>query len=514
MKKAKYILDRAYIIGKVNQRLFGSFIEHLGRVVYGGIYEPGHPEADEQGFRKDIIKLVKDLHISIIRYPGGNFVSGYNWIDGIGPIDLRPKRLDLAWRATETNEFGTDEFVDWAKKAGIEFMATVNLGTGTPKEAAYMVEYCNHPSGSYWSDLRRKYGHEHPHNIKIWCLGNEMDGPWQICHLSAEDYGKKALETAKMMKWVDPSIELVVCGSSAPEVPSYPDWDRIVLEYTYDKVDYISLHRYYTYEPKIQMFYPTKDDITDIAYFPIDLHNYIHTIVSAADFVKTKVNSKKIMFISFDEWGVASNFDITNIEPWHAALDSGESTSNLIDALIYGGILCTLLRNSDRVKIACQSLLVNVGGMISAKKGGPAIRNTTFYPFQQVATYGKGQVLMEQITCPEIKTNHYGAVPSIQSASVFNEEDNSLSIFMVNYNQEDDVEVVMDFRSFGNVRLIEHSVLDGDDMFAANTYTEPNKIIPKKLNQDNRIGNIINVVLPKLSWNMLRFSCDSDKAYK
>ncbi|MCL6591486.1 MAG: alpha-N-arabinofuranosidase [Firmicutes bacterium] len=510
MKQAKYILDKDYIIGEVDRRLFGSFIEHLGRVVYGGIYEPGHPNADEQGFRRDVIELVKELNVSIIRYPGGNFVSGYNWKDGIGPIEFRPKRLELAWKAIETNEFGIDEFVDWAKKAGVEVMMVVNLGTGTPKEAAELVEYCNHQSDSYWSNLRKKYGHGTPYGIKLWGLGNEMDGPWQICHLDSEDYGKKALETAKMMKWVDSSIELVVCGSSAPEVPSYCDWNRIVLEYTYDKVDYISIHRYYTYDPKFQPFYPTTDDITDIAYFPIDLDNYIHNIVSTVDFVKAKINSKRKINISLDEWGIISNFDVTKLESWYTSIDSGESTSNLIDALIYGGLLCTILRNCDRIKIACQALLVNLGGMISAQKRGLAIRNTIFYPFQQVATYGKGQVLMQQIACPTIKTNHYGEVSSIQSASVYNSEDNSLTIFMVNYNQDDDIEVLMDFRSFRNVKLIEHSVIKEDNMFAMNTYSEPNKVIPKKLNLNSFSGSIMHIVLPKLSWNMLRLNCNSE----
>ncbi len=209
MKRVNYFVDKNFKIGEVDPNVFGSFIEHLGRAVYTGIYEPDHPLADEQGFRKDVMELIKELRVPLVRYPGGNFVSGYRWTDGIGPKENRPRRLDYAWRSTETNQIGIDEFIDWANKSSIEPMIAVNLGTGTPQEAGDLVEYCNHPQGTDWSDLRIKNGHEKPYGIKVWCLGNEMDGPWQTCHLSAEDYGKKALETAKIMKWVDPDIKLM-----------------------------------------------------------------------------------------------------------------------------------------------------------------------------------------------------------------------------------------------------------------------------------------------------------------
>ena len=510
MKQAKYVLDKDYRIGEVDRRLFGSFVEHLRRVVYNGIYEPGHSEADEQGFRKDVIELVRQSNISIVRYPGGNFVSGYNWTDGIGPVKGRKSRLDLAWAATETNEFGIDEFADWAKKTGVEFMASVNLGTDTPKEAGDMIEYCNHPSGSYWSDLRRKYGHEQPHNIKLWCLGNEMDGEWQIGKLSPEDYGKKALETAKIMKRVDPSIELVACGSCCTEVPTYPDWDRIVLEYVYDQVEYISLHRYYSYDSDHHLFYPSADNISDVPYFPVDMHDFIHTVLSAADFVKTKKHSNKNIEISFDEWNVVSSsnpIDVRN-ERWHTALDSGEDKFNLLDALICGGLLCTLVRNSDRVKIANQSLLVNVGGMISTKKGGLVIKNTTFYPFQHVATYGRGIALLDQVTCHELKTDHHGEVPAMQTASVYNGEDGSINVFILNYDNADNIELTMDFRSFGSVKLVEHVVLDGTDLFAINSFDKPDKVKPRNMKLEGTEGCVTKTILPKMSWNMLRFKCN------
>ena len=178
MKKARVIIDKDFKIGKIDRRIYGSFVEHLGRAVYEGIYQPDHPEADEAGFRKDTLALVKELNVPIVRYPGGNFVSGYRWEDGIGPVSQRPRRTELAWRTIEPNTVGVNEFADWAKRANTEVMMAVNLGTRGIDAARDFIEYCNHPGGSYWSDLRIKHGYKEPHNFKVWCLGNEMDGPW------------------------------------------------------------------------------------------------------------------------------------------------------------------------------------------------------------------------------------------------------------------------------------------------------------------------------------------------
>lgn len=226
MKKAKVILDKDYIIGRIDPRLYGSFIEHLGRAVYGGIYEPGHPMADEQGFRRDVLEMVRRLGVSVVRYPGGNFVSGFNWEDSVGPD--RPSRLDLAWFTTESNAVGLHEFADWAGKADTEIMYAINLGTRGPENARDIVEYANHPGGSKFSDMRIANGAKDPLNIRLWCLGNEMDGPWQMGHKTACEYGRIANESAKMMKWVDPTIELVACGSSNSEMPTFGSWAQTI----------------------------------------------------------------------------------------------------------------------------------------------------------------------------------------------------------------------------------------------------------------------------------------------
>jgi alpha-N-arabinofuranosidase len=247
--KATITASRDFVVAPLDRRIFGTFVEHLGRCVYGGIYEPGHATADENGFRQDVLDLTKELGVTMVRYPGGNFLSGYNWEDGVGPKDKRPVRLDLAWASTEDNSFGTNEFMVWARKAEVEPMFAVNLGTRGPDEARHFLEYCNHPGGTYYSDLRKSHGFPEPHNIKFWCLGNEMDGPWQICAKTAKEYGRIAQETAKVMRWVDDSgLELAACGSSQRAMPTYAAWEYEVLDTCFDQVDFISLHAYFRHQ--------------------------------------------------------------------------------------------------------------------------------------------------------------------------------------------------------------------------------------------------------------------------
>jgi alpha-N-arabinofuranosidase len=295
VKRARVIVDRDFVIGEIDPRLYGSFVEHIGRAVYGGIYEPDHPTADDLGFRQDVLGLIREIGVPFVRYPGGNFVSGYNWEDGVGPIEERPRRLDLAWRTLEPNVIGTNEFVAWAKRAGAEVILAVNFGTRGLEAACNLLEYCNHPGGTRWSDLRIEHGVAEPHGIKTWCLGNEMDGPWQIGHQTAGEYGRLAAETAYAMRRVDPSIELVACGSSNTLMPTYPAWEATVLDHTYEQVDYISLHTYYRYTPGALGTFLAQS---------LDMDAYIRTVVAACDFAKAKKRSKKQLDLSFDEWNV------------------------------------------------------------------------------------------------------------------------------------------------------------------------------------------------------------------
>ncbi|NMB44677.1 MAG: alpha-N-arabinofuranosidase, partial [Clostridiales bacterium] len=350
------IVDKELKVAEIDKRLYGSFVEHLGRAVYDGLYQPGHLMSDEDGFRKDVIELVKELDVPIIRYPGGNFVSNFFWEDSVGPLEERSKRLDLAWRTLETNEVGVNEFAKWINKVDSELMMAVNLGTRGISDALNFLEYCNHPGGSKYSDLRIKHGVKDPHNIKVWCLGNEMDGPWQVGHKTMHEYGRLAEETAMAMKLMDPSIELVACGSSNREMPTFPEWEAVTLDHTYDYVDYISLHQYYGNEANDTADFLAKSD---------DMDDFIKTVISTCDYIKAKKRSKKKIHLSFDEWNVwfhskAEEYDIIQNKPWMVAPPLLEDIYTFEDALLVGLMLITFMKHADRVKIACMAQLINV----------------------------------------------------------------------------------------------------------------------------------------------------------
>lgn len=499
MKKANVVIDKEYRIGEIDKRLYGSFVEHLGRAVYGGIYQPDHPKADKAGFRTDVIELVNELNVPIVRYPGGNFVSGYNWEDGVGPLEERPRRTDLAWGTIETNQVGTNEFVDWAKAAGSDVMMAVNLGTRGADAARNMVEYCNHPGGTYWSDLRKSHGYADPHDIKVWCLGNEMDGPWQIGSKTAEEYGRLACETAKVMKWVDPSIELVACGSSFIGMPTFPQWEATVLEHTYEHVDYISLHQYYGNQ---------ENDPADYLAKTLDMDKFIKSVIATADYVKAKKRSDKTMMLSFDEWNVwyHSNEADKKIERWSIAPPQLEDVYNFEDALLVGGMLITLLKHTDRVKMACMAQLVNVIAPIMTSNDGGAWRQTIFYPFMHVSNNGRGYALKPIVSSPKYDSKNYTDVDMLDTAVVFNEEKEELVIFALNRDLNESLDLECDVRGFEDYKVVEHIVMHNNDLKATNTEANPNNVVPES-NGNAKVDNgIIRASLSNLSWNVIKLA--------
>ncbi|GBF72994.1 alpha-N-arabinofuranosidase [Paenibacillus sp. 598K] len=500
--KASMIVDKDFVIGEVDKRIYGSFIEHLGRAVYNGIYEPGHPSADENGFRKDVLELIQALQVPIVRYPGGNFVSGYNWEDGVGPVEERKRRLELAWGTIEPNTFGTNEFMDWCRKAGTEAMMAVNLGTRGADEARSLVEYTNHPSGSYYSDLRAKHGYKDPHNIKTWCLGNEMDGPWQIGHKTAEEYGRLAVETAKVMKWVDPTIELVACGSSHIGMPSFPEWEATVLEHTYDHVDYISLHQYYGN--------PQQDTPTFLAR-SVQMDAFIHTVISTSDYVKAKKRSKKDMMLTFDEWNVWYHSHETDkkLDRWQIAPPQLEDVYNHEDALLVGCMIISLLKRADRVKMACMAQLVNVIAPIMTSNGGGAWKQTIYYPYLHASVYGRGKALVPLVTSPKYDTKEITDVPYLEAIAVHNEENEEITVFAVNRHLEASMPLSVDLRSFGGCSLIEHIVLEHDDLKAANTEQQPDHVKPHNRGSAVVDGSSVTAELAKASWNVIRLKINA-----
>lgn len=500
--KNKIIINKEYRIGSIEPELWGSFIEHMGRAVYGGIYEPANECADERGFRKDVLGAVKELKVPIIRYPGGNFLSGYDWRDGIGKD--RPVKLDLAWGQLEPNRVGLHEFYDWATEAGADVMMSVNLGTGTPKEAAELIEYCNIEGGTQLSDLRRTNGREKPFHIKTWCLGNEMDGDWQICALTAEEYGRKAAETAKMMKWVDKDIRLVVCGSSTPDMKTYPEWDRVVLQHTYDYVDYLSLHRYYTYTPSGSEW--------DLMSSHTDLDAFIKTVAATADYVRAYKRSKKRMMLSLDEWNVwhtkptVCNPDVHNdIEEgkWTVGPHRLEIVYDLADAITFSGMICTLINNADRVKAGCLAQLVNVIAPIMTKNNGGMFKQSIYYPYMLALRYAQGTALQLKI-CAEKRDSAYGETEPVYAACAYG--NGTYHLFVINKSEHDE-EYSFDFQ-VTPVVMKGRTVMTGK-LHDYNDFSDPNRLVPHKERCAGIKSTEHAVRLPAYSITLFEF-CESE----
>jgi alpha-N-arabinofuranosidase len=496
--KATLHLDPSCRIGQVDPRLFGSFIEHVGRAVYGGIYQPDHPSADADGFRGDVLALVRELRVPLVRYPGGNFVSGYDWEDGVGPAEARPVRLDLAWRSREPNTIGVNEFIRWARKAGAEVNLAVNLGTRGPDAARALVEYCNHPAGSRWSDARVSHGVREPHGIRVWCLGNEMDGEWQIGRKTADEYGRAACESAKVMRLVDPSIELVACGSSFPAMPTFPQWEATVLDHLYEHVDYISLHSYYGNQG---------NDVAEYLAKSLDMDSYIRTVIAACDVARARKRSRKTVNLSFDEWNVwyHSLEADRQVSPWSTAPRLLEDRYTFEDALLVGCLLITLLKHADRVRIACLAQLVNAIAPIVTEPGGPAWRQTTFYPYLHASAFGRGAALLPVIDGPSYGTSGHPAVPCLEAAAVLDEAAEALTIFAVNRAAGGDLELECDLRAFRCCRGVEHFVLTHPDRKAVNTAARQN-VAPASAAPPVVEAGRLDARLPALSWNVIRLT--------
>ena len=497
MISARLTLDPHAVIGPVSRRLFGSFVEHLGRCVYDGIYEPGHPEADEDGFRRDVIDLVRELGVSAIRYPGGNFVSGYRWEDGVGEKSQRPTRLDLAWHSRETNEIGLDEFAGWLDKVGSELMYAVNLGTRGVQEALDVLEYANIRGGTRLADARVANGTPEPHDIRIWCLGNEMDGPWQLGHDTPLTYGRLAAKTARAMRQVDPDLELVVCGSSGAAMPLFGTWERIVLEETYDEVDYISCHAYYE---------PHEGDYGSFLASAVDMDRFIETVVATADQVKAARGSEKTIDISFDEWNVwylsrYENVDkITDPQDWPIAPRLLEDVYSVVDAVVFGNLLISLIRHADRVTAASLAQLVNVIAPIMTEPGGAAWRQTTFFPFALTSRLAKGVALELELDTPTYDTARHGTVGVVDAVATHDQESGETALFLVNRSLDEPVEVVVDIALLGGVALVGAEGLADPDIHAANTLADPERV-GLSSNASARVdGGELRIVLPPVSW--------------
>jgi alpha-L-arabinofuranosidase len=499
--KATVTAHHDYTISKIDDRIYSAFLEHLGRAIYTGIHEPDHPTADKDGMRGDVAKLVQDLNIPYVRYPGGNFVSAYNWEDGIGPVDERPTRLDLAWHTSESNRIGIHEFAIWCEKVNTKMMLAINLGSRGLDEARNFVEYVNGPTGSHWGDLRKKNGRAEPFDVKLWCLGNEMDGPWQVGHKTAEEYGRLASETAKTLRAFDKSLELIVCGSSNSDMKTYPEWERIVLEHTYESVDHISLHMYFANRAKNTANYLALNHKLD---------TYIATIESTINLVRANKRSKHNVAISFDEWNVwyHSNVQDRDIlggnKGWPHAPRLLEDIYNFEDVLQVGCILNTFIRRSNIVKIACIAQLVNVIAPIMTDPAGAAWRQTIYYPYYFASIFGRGTALNLAVKCPGYDADVADNVPYVDVSGVHNAEEDILTFFAVNRHGTETLDVEFALQGFEPTKIVDHQVMTHTMLEAVNTSANQNNVVPKKGNGAKIDDGKVKVSLPPYSYQMLR----------
>ena len=493
-------INGSQTIGPVHRRLFGGFVEHMGRGVYGGVYDPEHPAADGEGYREDVIELVKELGMTVFRYPGGNFVSGFKWEDGIGPKESRPRRLNLPWHSVETNAFGLHEFVRWVEKVDGEVMLATNLGTRGILESLDLLEYCNVPGGTDWSELRRKNGSDKPFNIRMWCLGNELDGPWQLGAMTADQYGSLAARTAKAMRRIDPDLELVACGSSGFWMPTFGEWERTVLRHTYDDVDYISCHAY---------FEPKNGDMASYLASAARMDTYILDLIRDADGVRDELGSKKTMQLSFDEWNIwyhsrmAAVFP-TGMDNWPEAPTITEDDYSIADGVVVGDLLITLLNHADRITTACMAQVVNVIAPISAPSDGPAWRKTTFYPFSLTSRHARGEGLLTTIEAPTIHTDEHGDVAAV-SAAVVRSEEGGLVIFVANRSLESQIDATIDLSQLSQLsEILEATTLGGPDYNVLNTKEDPMRVLPQPNSSAKLDGATLKITLPAVSWSMIR----------
>jgi len=495
--RARVIVDPARPMAKLDRRLFGSFVEHIGRCIYGGIYEPGSKLAESDGFRKDVLAEVRQLGVPIIRYPGGNFVSGYHWLDGVGPKKDRPRVLNLASNSIETNQFGTNEFLVWCRAVGAEPLLAVNLGTGTPESAADLVEYCNVDRGTRWSDLRRRHGFERPYNIQYWCLGNEVDGPWQLGHMSATEYGLKARDAALQMRVVDPSIKLVACGSSETSMPTYLEWDRQTLEECYDAVDAISLHDYFG------DLRETKGDSSRFLALNLTMDRHIEEITAVCDMVRGRKRTDKRLWLSFDEWNVwyRKNTEADMNGQRQEAPHLVEEVYNLEDSLLLGGLIITLLRHSDRVRVACLAQLVNdIAPLVTNEDG--VLRQTIYYPFAWALQYGRGNVLNLSVESEDYELSQIGRVPYFDVAGTFDPETGSTTLFILNRDLVRARELEVVWREGAPTRVGECQVMTGPDLKAINRFGEPKRVVPQPL-EPPKAGARMTFELPAHSYTLV-----------
>ena len=491
MNQIKVDVDRQ--LGCIHPHIFGGFAEHLGRCIYGGIYDPGSPLADEDGLRTDVLDALRRLKMPVMRYPGGNFVSGYRWMDGVGPVEDRPARPELAWETIEPNYFGTNEFVQFCRKINAEPYIVVNCGDGDMREARDWVEYCNCPRGTRYADLRAGNGFPEPYGVDLWCLGNEMDGPWQLGHVPADQYAIRAQQAAKMMKDVDPSLELVACGSCNTHLPTYMEWDRTVLEYLGDMADYISLHRYVGNRT---------DDTPDFLAVGASIDQQIEEMDAVCRYVQAKRRSKKRAYLCFDEWNVWYK-DRMGDGQGQFAPHLIEEVYNLEDALVVAEFLNSFVRHADSCKIANIAQIVNVIAPLLTR-GDETLVQPTFFPFEMFSKRRQGTALRCAVQGPGYESASNGWVQTVDASAILGE--GRLYVFAVNRSLDEAAPLEIALLDGAISSLESGELLSGTDPKAVNTFEQPDLVRPQALEDVRFVAGKAGVVLPPLSVAAMTFT--------
>jgi alpha-N-arabinofuranosidase len=489
---AQIFIDTNRTIAPISPLLFGGFAEHMGRCVYEGIYDPESPHSNAQGLRKDVLEALRDQSYTVIRYPGGNFLSGYDWLDGVGPKEQRPRRRELAWQSLETNQFGTNEFIEFCTSINAAPMLGVNMGTGTIQSAADLVEYCNVSAGTRWSDLRASHGFREPHNVRYWCVGNEMDGPWQIGHLDAAAYGNKALAAAKMMKWQDPTIQTILCGSSNDRMPTYPEWDRTALEIAWEGVDYLSIHHYAGNQA---------NDTASYLASAVSFERFVDTLEGTLRYVKARQRSKHNVYLSWDEWQVWYKGDPVQGN-WAEAPHLAEEIYNLEDALVVAQWLNVFLRKSQVLKIACVAQIVNVISWLHTRRDG-LLKHPSYYAFKLVSNYARGESLDVLVKAPVLETRQYDVVPVLDVSASYDAETQHGAVFIVNRSQTEPVNTDIVWQDGKTVQVDKVWQLAGSDPKEVNSWETPNRLLANAISTPAIDAGHATLMLPPLSFTVL-----------
>jgi alpha-N-arabinofuranosidase len=427
---ARIKLDPDRVVGEVHPHVFGNFAEHLGRCIYGGIYEEGSPLADADGFRRDVMDAARGLGVTLLRWPGGNFASGYHWQDGIGPRDQRPVRRDHAWGALESNRFGTDEFLRYCERLAVEPYLCINAGLGSVDEARNWVEYTNEAGHTYWAQQRRKNGRDQPWNVKIWGLGNEIDGPWQLGHKNAEDYAKFALEAAKAMRRVDDSIKLIASGSSNFGAGAdWVGWNRTVLDRLKSEIDYISLHTYVGNRT---------DNFEQFLAFGRDLDDRIEVVKGQIQAARVGNPAARPIAIAFDEWNVWYRTLVPGSTEYEIARTGLEEKYNFEDALAMGVFLNAFIRHADVVKMANLAQLVNVIAPIFTNPQGLYLQ-TTYFPIAEYAKQRGLQALDVRVDSPQYKPDRGRSLGYLDVSATYDPRTRQVFLNVLNRSGQSDI---------------------------------------------------------------------------